>query len=179
MENRKTTNQEAISIDFSVEVYEVLYKFLLELLKDKEFKEISKKKKEKNYFVANEYCSFYGNEENIHKKIKQNIIAFIEKLNLHFSTVIIGFYYVDIILGKEKNLLCRDSIEMLILTCLTLAHKFNEDDDGNKKHYSEISGISNYRFYALEAITLMKLDYRCYVKRSIFLKYCEIIDKII
>ena len=63
------------------------------------------------------------------------------------------------------------NIHRIILGCLILAIKYNEDIYYTNKHYVEVGGLTLKEINELEFFSFQLLDFNLYISDDIYLKY--------
>ena len=86
------------------------------------------------------------------------------------DTLIYALIYIDRIY-KNKFILTPFNIHKLLFTSIVLAAKYKEDICLSKKKYSEIGGITIKEFEKMEIEFCLFINYRLYIKQSLFEKY--------
>ena len=91
------------------------------------------------------------------------------------STLLIILIYVDRMCVTSGIILNPHNIHRLILGCLILAIKYNEDTYFNNEYYAKVGGISLKDLNALEEISFELIDYNLFVSEDIYKKYLDYI----
>ena len=65
------------------------------------------------------------------------------------------------------------NIHRIILGCLILAIKYNEDIYYTNKHYAEVGGLTLKEINELEFFSFQLLDFNLYISDDIYLKYLK------
>ena len=92
------------------------------------------------------------------------------------STLIIILIYADRMCITSGIILNPHNIHRIILGCLLLAIKYNEDIYFTNEQYSKIGGVSLKEINDLESYSIQFLDYNLYVSEDIYLKYISYIS---
>ena len=95
--------------------------------------------------------------------------------NIQQSTLIIILIYVDRICITSGIILNPHNIHRLILGCLILAIKYNEDIYFNNEYYAKVGGVSLKELNTLEEISFELIDYNLFVSDDIYQKYLDYI----
>ena len=92
------------------------------------------------------------------------------------STLIKALIYIDRI-NKNKNIIITYyNIHKIIFIAIVLSAKYNEDNPLSKKLYSKIGGITPKEFDNLEIKFCKYINYRLYIKESLYNKYYKYIN---
>lgn len=91
------------------------------------------------------------------------------------STLIIILIYVDRMCITSGIILNPHNIHRLILGCLILAIKYNEDVYFNNEYYAKVGGISLKEMNNLEEISFELIDYNLFISDDIYKKYLDYI----
>ena len=91
------------------------------------------------------------------------------------STLLIILIYVDRMCITSGIILNPHNIHRLILGCLILAIKYNEDVYFNNEYYAKVGGISLKDMNTLEEISFELIDYNLFVSDEIYNKYLDYI----
>ena len=91
------------------------------------------------------------------------------------STLIIILIYVDRICITSGIILNPHNIHRLILGCLILAIKYNEDIYFNNEYYAKIGGIPLEEFNNLEYTSFEFIEQNLFISDDIYNKYLEYI----
>ena len=87
------------------------------------------------------------------------------------STLILSLIYADRICALNGLLLQPTNIHRIILSCVVLAIKFNEDAIYNNDYFAQIGGVSLKEMNYLEYHCLKMMNYNLVVDDEIFKKY--------
>ena len=79
------------------------------------------------------------------------------------STMILCLIYIDKICENSNMQLTYLNIHRLILACMILAIKFNEDDYYSNEYYAKVGGISMKEMNQLESNSLLLLDFNVFI----------------
>ena len=92
------------------------------------------------------------------------------------STLIIILIYADRMCTTSGIILNPHNIHRIILGCLLLALKYNEDMYYTNKYYAEVGGLSLKEINDLEYFSFQLLDFNLYVSDDIYIKYKQYIS---
>ena len=92
------------------------------------------------------------------------------------STLIIILIYADRICTTSGIILNPHNIHRIILGCLLLAVKYNEDLYFSNEQYAKIGGVSLKELNELEYFSFQLLDFNLYISDDIFQKYYNYIS---
>ena len=95
------------------------------------------------------------------------------------STLIMILIYADRMCTTSGIILNPYNIHRIILGCLLLAIKYNEDVYFTNEHYAKVGGISLKELNNLEHFSFQLLDYNLYVSEDIYDKYYKYISNYI
>ena len=91
------------------------------------------------------------------------------------STLIIILIYADRMCTISNIILNPHNIHRIILGCLLLAIKYNEDIYFTNEHYAKIGGVPLEELNKLEFYSIEFLDFNLYVSEDIYQKYFKYI----
>ena len=91
------------------------------------------------------------------------------------STLIIILIYADRMCTTSGIILNPHNIHRIILGCLLLAIKYNEDFYYTNKHYAEVGGLTVKEMNELEFFSFQLLDFNLYISDDIYKKYLKYI----
>ena len=91
------------------------------------------------------------------------------------STLILALIYIDRICCNNF-IINYYNIHKIILVSVVFAIKYNEDNYYTNNHYSKIGGIKVNEFNELEKEFASIIDFKFYVKKSLFDKYYKYIN---
>ena len=92
------------------------------------------------------------------------------------STLIIILIYADRMCTTSGIILNPHNIHRIILGCLLLAIKYNEDIYFTNEQYAKIGGVSLKEINDLESFSIDFLDYNLFISTDIFDKYYKYIS---
>ena len=91
------------------------------------------------------------------------------------STLIIILIYADRMCTTSGIILNPYNIHRIILGCLLLAIKYNEDVYFTNEHYAKVGGISVKELNNLEYFSFQLIDFNLYISDDIYDKYLKYI----
>ena len=91
------------------------------------------------------------------------------------STLIMILIYADRMCTTSGIILNPHNIHRIILGCLLLAIKYNEDVYFTNEHYAKVGGISLEELNYLEYFSFQLLDFNLYISEELFQKYLNYI----
>ena len=94
----------------------------------------------------------------------------IKYIKIDDDTLIYALIYIDRI-HKNKFIVSSYNIHKLLFIAIVLAAKYKDDNCLSKKIYSKIGGISIKEFEKMEIEFCLYINYRLYIKQSLFEKY--------
>jgi hypothetical protein len=92
------------------------------------------------------------------------------------STLIIILIYADRMCTTSGIILNPFNIHRIILGCLLLAIKYNEDIYFTNEQYAKIGGVSLQELNCLEDFSIQLLNYNLYITEDIYQKYLKYIS---
>ena len=87
------------------------------------------------------------------------------------STLILILIYADRMCTTSGIILNPHNIHRIILGCLILAIKYNEDIYYTNEQYAKIGGVSTQELNQLESYSFELLDFNLYISEEIYKKY--------
>ena len=91
--------------------------------------------------------------------------------NMNISSLILSVIYIDQFCEKFKYVLSLNNIYRLLLICVFISLKYNEDAMVNAKLYANIAGVSVDDLKILEYQMCAALDFEFYVKSEYYQQY--------
>ena len=91
------------------------------------------------------------------------------------STLIIILIYADRMCTTSGIILNPHNIHRIILGCLLLAIKYNEDVYFTNEHYAKVGGVSIQELNSLEYFSIQLLNFNLYISEDIYQKYLNYI----
>jgi hypothetical protein len=92
------------------------------------------------------------------------------------STLIIILIYADRMCTTSGIILNPHNIHRIILGCLLLAIKYNEDIYFTNEQYAKIGGVTLQEINDLESFSIDLLDYNLFISEDIYQKYLNYIS---
>ena len=87
------------------------------------------------------------------------------------STIIITLIYIDKICESSNLQLTMLNIHRLLLACMVVALKYNEDDYYSNEYYAKVGGISLKELNQLEYNILILLDFNVFIDDALYENY--------
>lgn len=88
------------------------------------------------------------------------------------ETFVLALVYVDRLLNKWPSWrLTSFNVHRVVLACLLLAVKINEDEVRSNHYYARVGGVPLAELNRLEAVLCTALDWRLYVSRDVYTQY--------
>ena len=87
------------------------------------------------------------------------------------STIIITLIYIDKICESSNLQLTILNIHRLLLACMVVALKYNEDDYYSNEYYAKVGGISLKELNQLEYNILILLDFNVFIDDDLYENY--------
>jgi hypothetical protein len=91
------------------------------------------------------------------------------------STLIIILIYADRMCTTSGIILNPHNIHRIILGCLLLAIKYNEDIYFTNEHYAKVGGVSIKELNELEYVSMEFLNFNLFIGEDIYQKYLKFI----
>ena len=91
------------------------------------------------------------------------------------STLISILIYADRMCTTSGIILNPHNIHRIILGCLLLAIKYNEDVYFTNEHYAKVGGVSLEELNQLEYFTFLLLDFNLFISDDLYQKYLKYI----
>ena len=92
------------------------------------------------------------------------------------STLILILIYSDRICTSSGIILNPHNIHRIILGCLILALKYNEDEFFTNEQYAKIGGVSLQELNKLEYFSMQLLNFDLFISEDIYQKYVKYIS---
>lgn len=102
--------------------------------------------------------------------INDYLMRIIEYTEIEFSTLVISLIYLER-LCNGKIFLNEYNIHRIMLLCVIMAYKYNEDSKFNREYLSKIGGISEKEIAQLEHEFFDFIDYKFFIENEEFIKY--------
>ena len=147
-EIKDNIDKDTKNIKASNHVIEIVADILEEIVKDNE----KNNENELNRSDSNESAiiSVFTSNKTPQISIKKYLTRIMKYSKPETSTVIICLIYIDKICENSSLQLSIYNIHRIILSCMILALKYNEDDYYSNKYYAKVGGISLKELNELE-----------------------------
>ncbi|KAJ1417110.1 Cyclin-like [Sesbania bispinosa] len=93
------------------------------------------------------------------------------------SCFIIAQIYMDRFFHKMGGYLTSFNAHRLIITSVMVAAKFADDEYYSNAYYAQVGGVSREEMNRMELEFLFNLEFRLFVTKEVFVKYCEKLDR--
>ena len=103
--------------------------------------------------------------------IQRYLSRIVKYANPEPSSIIMCLIYIDKLCESTNIQLTNLNVHRLILSCIVLAIKFNEDDYYSNEVYAKIGGISLDELNKLEINTLTLLNYNACIDSYLYSNY--------
>ena len=90
--------------------------------------------------------------------------------------MISSLIYIDRLINENVLFLTYYNVHKILIICILLSIKYNEDDIFGNDYYSEISGIPLKELNKLEYEVFKYLKFNFYIKPEEFIIYEEYLD---
>ena len=162
-------NKDSKNIKASNHVIEIVADILEEIVKDNE----KNNENESNISDSNESAiiSVFTSNKTPQISIKKYLTRIMKYSKPETSTVIICLIYIDKICENSSLQLSIYNIHRIILSCMILALKYNEDDYYSNKYYAKVGGISLKELNELEYNIMVLLQFNFFVDDITYEKY--------
>ena len=157
------------NIKASNHVIEIVADILEEIVKDNE----KNNENELNRSDSNESAiiSVFTSNKTPQISIKKYLTRIMKYSKPETSTVIICLIYIDKICENSSLQLSIYNIHRIILSCMILALKYNEDDYYSNKYYAKVGGISLKELNELEYNIMVLLQFNFFIDDITYEKY--------
>ena len=157
------------NIKASNQVIEIVADILEEIVKDNE----KNNENELNRSDSNESAiiSVFTSNKTPQISIKKYLTRIMKYSKPETSTVIICLIYIDKICENSSLQLSIYNIHRIILSCMILALKYNEDDYYSNKYYAKVGGISLKELNELEYNIMVLLQFNFFIDDITYEKY--------
>jgi hypothetical protein len=157
------------NIKASNHVIEIVADILEEIVKDNE----KNNENESNISDSNESAiiSVFTSNKTPQISIKKYLTRIMKYSKPETSTVIICLIYIDKICENSSLQLSIYNIHRIILSCMILALKYNEDDYYSNKYYAKVGGISLKELNELEYNIMVLLQFNFFIDDITYEKY--------
>ena len=99
------------------------------------------------------------------------ILYLIKHININISTLILAVIYLDKFCEKYNYVLTMHNIYRIILICIFISIKYNEDIFISAVIYSQIAGVCVEDLLNLEYNMCVALEFGFYVKEDLYQQY--------
>ncbi|CAI9107838.1 OLC1v1007307C1 [Oldenlandia corymbosa var. corymbosa] len=93
------------------------------------------------------------------------------------SCFVVAHIYVERFIQLTSALVTSLNVHRLLITSIMVAAKFVDDAFFNNAYYARVGGVSTSELNRLEMKFLFGLDFRLYVSKDTFGKYCMLLEK--
>lgn len=104
-------------------------------------------------------------------RIEEYLNRIVKYTRMEYSNLVNTFIYLDRFFLKENFVLCLNNVYKLILACVVLSIKFNEDTKFKNIYYARIGGISLDEMNEIELNIYYRLDYDLFVRQDEYMYY--------
>ena len=167
-------NKDSKNIKASNHVIEIVADILEEIVKDNEKNNENESvatKSEINDINESAIISVFSSNKTPQISIKKYLTRIMKYSKPETSTVIICLIYIDKICENSSLQLSIYNIHRIILSCMILALKYNEDDYYSNKYYAKVGGISLKELNELEYNIMVLLQFNFFVDDITYEKY--------
>ena len=168
-EIKDSFDKDTKNIKASNHVIEIVADILEEIVKDNE----KNNENESNISDSNESAiiSVFTSNKTPQISIKKYLTRIMKYSKPETSTVIICLIYIDKICENSSLQLSIYNIHRIILSCMILALKYNEDDYYSNKYYAKVGGISLKELNELEYNIMVLLQFNFFIDDITYEKY--------
>ena len=168
-EIKDSFDKDTKNIKASNHVIEIVADILEEIVKDNE----KNNENESNISDSNESAiiSVFTSNKTPQISIKKYLTRIMKYSKPETSTVIICLIYIDKICENSTLQLSIYNIHRIILSCMILALKYNEDDYYSNKYYAKVGGISLKELNELEYNIMVLLQFNFFIDDITYEKY--------
>ena len=168
-EIKDSFDKDTKNIKASNHVIEIVADILEEIVKDNE----KNNENESNISDSNESAiiSVFSSNKTPQISIKKYLTRIMKYSKPETSTVIICLIYIDKICENSSLQLSIYNIHRIILSCMILALKYNEDDYYSNKYYAKVGGISLKELNELEYNIMVLLQFNFFIDDITYEKY--------
>jgi hypothetical protein len=168
-EIKNNIDKDTKNIKASNHVIEIVADILEEIVKDNE----KNNENELNRSDSNESAiiSVFTSNKTPQISIKKYLTRIMKYSKPETSTVIICLIYIDKICENSSLQLSIYNIHRIILSCMILALKYNEDDYYSNKYYAKVGGISLKELNELEYNIMVLLQFNFFIDDITYEKY--------
>ena len=168
-EIKDNIDKDTKNIKASNHVIDIVADILEEIVKDNE----KNNENESNISDSNESAiiSVFTSNKTPQISIKKYLTRIMKYSKPETSTVIICLIYIDKICENSSLQLSIYNIHRIILSCMILALKYNEDDYYSNKYYAKVGGISLKELNELEYNIMVLLQFNFFIDDITYEKY--------
>ena len=168
-EIKDNIDKDTKNIKASNHVIDIVANILEEIVKDNE----KNNENESNISDSNESAiiSVFTSNKTPQISIKKYLTRIMKYSKPETSTVIICLIYIDKICENSTLQLSIYNIHRIILSCMILALKYNEDDYYSNKYYAKVGGISLKELNELEYNIMVLLQFNFFIDDITYEKY--------
>jgi len=168
-EIKDNIDKDTKNIKASNHVIDIVADILEEIVKDNE----KNNENESNISDSNESAiiSVFTSNKTPQISIKKYLTRIMKYSKPETSTVIICLIYIDKICENSTLQLSIFNIHRIILSCMILALKYNEDDYYSNKYYAKVGGISLKELNELEYNIMVLLQFNFFIDDITYEKY--------
>ena len=168
-EIKNNIDKDTKNIKASNHVIDIVADILEEIVKDNE----KNNENESNISDSNESAiiSVFTSNKTPQISIKKYLTRIMKYSKPETSTVIICLIYIDKICENSSLQLSIYNIHRIILSCMILALKYNEDDYYSNKYYAKVGGISLKELNELEYNIMVLLQFNFFIDDITYEKY--------
>jgi hypothetical protein len=168
-EIKNNIDKDTKNIKASNHVIDIVADILEEIVKDNE----KNNENESNISDSNESAiiSVFTSNKTPQISIKKYLTRIMKYSKPETSTVIICLIYIDKICENSTLQLSIYNIHRIILSCMILALKYNEDDYYSNKYYAKVGGISLKELNELEYNIMVLLQFNFFIDDITYEKY--------
>ena len=147
-------------------VIDIVSEILDEIVKENENTEINDNDEDHLTLIQDFFCKKQP-QISINKYLKR----FMKYSKPEPSTIIITLIYIDKICESSNLQLTMLNIHRLLLACMVVALKYNEDDYYSNEYYAKVGGISLKELNQLEYNILILLDFNVFIDDALYENY--------
>ena len=147
-------------------VIDIVSEILDEIVKENENTEINDNDEDHSTLIQDFFCKKHA-QISINKYLKR----FMKYSKPEPSTIIITLIYIDKICESSNLQLTILNIHRLLLACMVVALKYNEDDYYSNEYYAKVGGISLKELNQLEYNILILLDFNVFIDDALYENY--------
>jgi len=162
-------NKDSKNIKATNRVIEIVADILEEIVKDNE--ENNGNETNKSDINESAIIGVFSSNKTPQISIKKYLTRIMKYSKPETSTVIICLIYIDKICENSSLQLSIHNIHRIILSCMILALKYNEDDYYSNKYYAKVGGISLKELNELEYNIMVLLQFNFFIDDITYEKY--------